>query len=808
MLYAIALLLPLWFIPLPIEIEFGREMTFGALIALGVIFWLLGILKEGKLHFIRSPLLYAGLLLLLVWGASTVFALEPFVSLMFADPIGEKFSTLLLGFFLFLLASNMRKSREGTGIFIFLLIVSGTLTGLVSAAQLFSGISLYGKIFSFAGSIEFNPVGTIYGLAIFYTLLLATVIGLLISHAHAWKGWVNATLLVSALVFAVNLLLVNYQVSWIILLGSMIVLFALVFRQHQSVFGFESASIATGDEATGKKLGWRYWATLSILVFSIVMILMPGRIYKKVNLRPEVTPAFGATLGITQSVFKEGIKSTLIGSGPGLFGLDWVKYKDPSLNKTIFWDVRFNQGSSWVTTIPSTVGILGTLAFLLFIFLALFIFLRQFLAEQNQETVYSSGLFLGFTASVIAAFLYPVNLTFLLYFFAVLGVLSSTLVSTKSEGAVSRTLGVYEENYTFKSPWALFLSSLAIIFLVSIGIAILYFDINRFRSSYKYQEGSVALQHGGVSEAVAALEKTAELDSRNFRSFSNLVLVRMEKIRSLIQKASVGEHVEQDFQAQVQIAIQNSQRAVTLFPSEPSLWRTQGSLYELIVPYIQGSERQAVSSYKKAADLDPLNPSIWVDLGRTGLLYAEKIRVFSTQGTVDKKQSEQAYIGTLKEARAALERAIQLKSDLAGAHFLLAQVATKEGNPQAAIQSAENAKLSAPFDIGIAFQLGMLHYQANDLTRAEQEFLRAIGLNSNYSNARYFLGLIYDRKGEKGRAISEFQIVQSLNPGNEEVKRILANLRAGKPALASIVPPASPPEKRKTTPVEEKESKR
>ena len=116
----------------------------------------------------------------------------------------------------------------------------------------------------------------------------------------------------------------------------------------------------------------------------------------------------------------------------------------------------------------------------------------------------------------------------------------------------------------------------------------------------------------------------------------------------------------------------------------------------------------------------------------------------------------------------------------------------------------EQARQAAPLDIGIAFQLGLLYYQTNDLANAQGEFLRAVSINENYSNARYFLGLIYDRRGEREKAIQEFERIQVFNPDNEEVKKILANLRAGKRALTGIAPP--PPEDRTEPPVEQKGS--
>jgi tetratricopeptide (TPR) repeat protein len=76
-------------------------------------------------------------------------------------------------------------------------------------------------------------------------------------------------------------------------------------------------------------------------------------------------------------------------------------------------------------------------------------------------------------------------------------------------------------------------------------------------------------------------------------------------------------------------------------------------------------------------------------------------------------------------------------------------------------------------------------------------------MNPQYSNARYFLGLIYSRAKSTDAAIAQFEEIMKLNPDNQEVKKILDNLRMGKPALDGIAPPATPPEQRNQPPISE-----
>ena len=60
-------------------------------------------------------------------------------------------------------------------------------------------------------------------------------------------------------------------------------------------------------------------------------------------------------------------------------------------------------------------------------------------------------------------------------------------------------------------------------------------------------------------------------------------------------------------------------------------------------------------------------------------------------------------------------------------------------------------------------------------------------------------------KGEKEKAILQFQKIAELNPGNQEVALIIQNIQKGKAALSGIVPPSPAPEKRKEPPVKDAE---
>lgn len=807
LLYIVAGMLPLWFVPWPAGVEGGREVSFAVIILLATVFWLFSVLSTGEIRFQLSPVLYASGLFLVVLCISAFLSSAPTVSIWFADSIGEKVFTILLGFLLMVLIGSLFH-KEDVKRFVFVFLTAGAVSALINLLQVSFDISIYRYISSFAAGQFFNVIGTQNSLAIFYVLGLAIALGILTTEENRkWEEgvkrekreegdgrWLRRGIWLAVILFLTNILFINFRTAWIVLLGVSVFL-----------FGFISKNAEERDDS--RRLDWRGWTIMGFLTISAVMILARVSLAPQLNLPAEVSPSTRATLDIGAKVFKEGPRAIFFGSGPGTFGIDWGKYKDSSINQTVFWGFRFSQGSSWATTMIPTTGILGFGSFLLFVFSGLYLFLKQIFIPRQDEPL-TMALLLGYIALLISAFLYSASLFMVLALFAMAGILSSVLSREHADGGEKmKDIWVAEDKrIKFTSPWAVFLSSLSIIFVIALVVTGLYMEAGKIRAAFAFQGGLNGLNSGKIDEATAEFEKTTMLDENNFRNYQLLVQVRMEKIKDLMARSLRGENVQQEFQGVMTTAIQNAQTAIQLNPVEPLVWRVQGSLYELIIPLVNGSERFAFDSYKKAAELEPANPVIWVELGRAGLTSTDKLLAVGNQASgKDKEQINQLRASVLKEVEQAFQKAVALKSDYAPAHFLLAQTALRQGNAQEAIRNVENAKLSAPFDIGIAFQLGLLYYQNNDLNRARTEFERAISINNNYSNARYFLGLVYDRQGNQTKAVEQFKKVLELNPDNPEVQKILGNLENSRDALAGIAPPGTPPEKRNTAPVEEKD---
>ena len=79
-----------------------------------------------------------------------------------------------------------------------------------------------------------------------------------------------------------------------------------------------------------------------------------------------------------------------------------------------------------------------------------------------------------------------------------------------------------------------------------------------------------------------------------------------------------------------------------------------------------------------------------------------------------------------------------------------------------------------------------------------------MAIESDYANAKYFLGLSLARLGKTTDAIAQFENLSSINPDNKEITDILSSLEQGKPIFADTAPAVPPPQTRPSLPVKEK----
>ena len=743
-LYAVVFLLPLWFLPLTQNVlVYQKQALLVLLVFVGLVAWLAKVVNQGEIR-LRISFLYIPVsILLLGIGISTLLSRWTFASFWgWPLNLSDNFLTVaVFALFSFLIFQVIEDPKHLFRLLLILLVSSG-LAVLYTLLQTYQ---LYILPFDFAKSATFNTLGSINGVAIFSAVLLplALVLAFAVKMLLRWVLWA-----VTAVLF-VALVLLNFQTAWVVLTAGLLVLlaFGMWNMRKKAEFGWVSLPMAL---------------IIVAVFFMVFQVALPGA---PRNLPLEVSLSQGATWDVAKSTLKE---RALFGGGPGTFVLEYAQYRPAELNQNVFFGTRFASGASEVLNWLVTKGAVGLLLLLALFGTIKVMGTRALLRFEKDNFVWMLGLgtFASLVALIVSTFLYPSS--FMLWF------LFWTLLGAFALAGARKVLHFSVATYPFLALG----SSFAFLIILIFGLGLLFIGGQKYVAEAQYLGGARASQTGDLDGAISKILSAASLNPAvdlYWRDLSQLYLTQVNQI------AANPELSQEERQQQTQVAVSNSvaaaRAATQVAPANVANWNVQGFVYRSLIG-IQGAEALAQEAYLKAAELEPTSPFPWTELARSKVVQAQALALGEAETTRTK---------VLEEALEHLKKALELKDDYAPAHFLTAVVYDQQGRSDEAVAKLEETKLIAmPNDIGLAFQLGVLYWQRKELDKAQEELTRAIVINPDYSNARYILGLVYDAKGNNSAAKLEFSEVERLNPGNAEVKKILANLEQGLPALEGI----------------------
>ncbi|MEK7198225.1 MAG: hypothetical protein AAB648_02050, partial [Patescibacteria group bacterium] len=790
-----AALTPIFFLPftsLPVAVH--KEIFVFTLILISFFAILGSILLEGRIRYPGHWLMTSLIFLVLVWGASAFFSVNQIGSLIGAWGAPDSFMAILL-FVLLSLSIVMTLDRRDIAISLLVFLASLAILGIFELLQL-------AKIFilplDITKNVNFNPIGSVNDLGVLLAFGLVIASGLMSSNDIT--KILKRLLGVVAIIFLLNIIIIDFWAIWAGLAFAMIFMICFLSAGLKSELGTRNLELspssndqALSSEYSGLQLAYfqKAWLPSAILLLSLIFLFIPSPIVRFIQTPAEVSPSFRATLDTGIANLKAG--HYLVGSGPNTFSYAFNLYKPVGINQTIFWQTVFTRGASAVTSWLSTVGILGVSAILFLIFAVVFTgiigtSLRN--ASRGFMNVASQAIFVGITYLFIMWFLYGVNFTIMAFAFWGIGLfLAASLFFIKETnvGSSVSNKSVFKEFLIFTSPQKTFLFSLLIVgIMVSMAVGV-YFEVNRYVAEV-YFGASVVASGGGDNEATLSnLLKATEFWKYDERYFQNLAQATFFQLNALLSDKNISQaNLMAQFQNITTNSIAFAQKAGSLNPQNPFNVALLGNIYENLISFTGGASDFALSSYGKAVSLDPKNPVHYLALGRVYIARAN---------LAIKSNAQEDVSANLEHAVSNLLKAIELKQDYAPVRFLLVQIYDRQGKLPEAVKRAEELVILNNVDVGALFQLGFLYYKVGRYDDSKVVFERTVELSSNYSNARYFLGLIYDRTTEdRNKAIEEFRKIAELNPDNAEVKQILANLKAGKAALFGITPPAPAPQ--------------
>lgn len=795
---------PLFFLPwTPEQFEFNKH----ALVVLGsavlVLLWFAELYRRREVVVSSSRIHLFALLAFLAAMPAAFFSLNRFESIIgFGVTAHAALITLgaFLGFYV-VASSTLTLTRALLVLKVFL---ASAFLAVGIAVLSFSG-ALARLLAPFAVSVGqgFTTVGALSSFQLFLAAALVVSLGV----AALWRGrWQT----ISTVLFAVSFL-------FGIFVFSRAIWFSLLLAAGVMVgFFFFSSRLRLAVPLRGLLLSAFLFAIA--LVFVFLPPQLPG-----FTLPIEVSPSFPLSLEITKSVFAENLFS---GVGQGQWRQAFAQHFPEALNQTPFWNTRFLFASSRLATLPAETGVLGAFFFgllLLAVFATGISRIRRASSASDTAGSELAVLFpalMGWLVVVAGSFFVATGMTneFLFWFFTALiaAVLipsvtkEHTVHATETVGAVTQGGSVEERlegrvEHTDESRASAWMFSFdarapigqALLFLLVIAtvgvVALSAFITQRYLAGVSFARGVAQFNRGDTQAGLERLDAATRFESSNELYHR----VAAEASLQLLLQESAKEGADpQRLEVLASRAITAANQTTQLAPHDARAWAQRARVLSGLLPFLGQDQRateEFVASWQNAHERDPKNPFYLTELGGAYLLVAQ--RAFPAgQGGEQEDQRKQLFA----QAEQALRDALALKEDYAPAHFQLAALARTRGDTQSAIAQLESAVDAVPDDPGLWFQLGVLYFLEEDSDNAKRVFERAVSLNTEYANARYYLGLLYDRAGARDQAIEQFAWLQEHNPEQEFLSRILENLRAGQPATAGFAPGevpgvASPP---------------
>jgi len=770
LIYILVFLFPLWFLPVTVNaIEFNKQILLVFLVVIALILWLIKILNQGEVGWKAGIINIIFGIFIVVYVLATIFSLRPYNSLVgWSTHVSGGLVNVLCFFALYLLIVNNIRGLKDVFKLVLLLLFSGGLVCLIGFIQIWGGFMFP---WDFTKLNAFNTVGTVNSLGVFAAAILTLVTALLFVVKRVE---LKVFLLLLGLLSFLLVMSLNFWVLWLVLAVGMVLVL---------VFGL-MRMVSLGEGIT--------WITLPIVFLAVALIFL---FFKPVlPLRPNLPTEVGLSYKGGLEIVKQAVKERpILGNGPENFVINYAKFKPPVINKTLFWNVRFVNPPSEIYTLISDTGILGVISFLALVIAFCFFAIKHLIkttgnGENLLKRFLEVGIFSAWFSLLVGLVIYPQNLTLMFAFYFLLAVFL-----TESSVLKDKVFNLR------KSQGVLLAASFSFVLVIVIMVGFIYIQGTRFIAELNYKRGTDLVQkEGKIDEGINKLIKATVINPYEDRTYSSLSQLFLLKLNQDTRAEGIDARQKANLiQVDAINAINSAVRATTLAPMDAANWLVRGQVYKQVLSLVNGADQWAEDSFEKCVQLEPLNPFIYTEWGR---LYRDKATLLAQQGTKDK--NAQASINqNLELALEKFNKAIEIKADYAPAHFESAVVFERQGKLAEAIKKMEINRQLLPRDSGIAFQLGVLYYRAGKYTEAKGEFIRAVVLDDNFSNARYFLGLLYDREGDKESAIDNFERIAQLNPENQQVKQILANLRAGLPALGSAE--AGPPKQPAEIPIEE-----
>ncbi len=789
-LYGTALLVPLFFTGASVDaIELPKQTLLFFLAGIALIAWIARAvalktftLQRGWFHIVTT-------IAVLGYGLMSLFSVDRYLSMV--GVLGQMpwaFSTLFALYALYVVVVNRVRTIGQVYDLLLSFLVSSFVIGVYGLLQLKGWFILPSAL---TKANTFSTVGSIFSLSIYMVAPLVAAAGLAFHGCRhnacvlgSKKLWglaarilVWATMGVSLLV----LLLTDFWVAWV----------ALIF-----------GTILTVSIGLVRNLKARHPAKFivpALLVFiavGAVCLQNPGVFFGanpapkwfqnpvKLSLPAEVSPAPYASWVIAKQTLND---KPLLGSGPGTWIYDYAKYRNPNVNTSPFWNVRFDRGYSQFLTLIATTGILGIAMWLLWLVAALMRSAAHLFREKDDDAWYAYvAVFTAWATFTFTTFLYNFNVAHLTAWFLLLGLMGAMTSGPAWVMDEKRNKNLFEMLVT------------AFVLVTIACMAGFWLAGQRFAADVVFSSGVKAFQEGrSVDEVIGSLGRAHRLNPNIDMYARNLSQAHLIKAAQLIQRQPTQEE-SAIVQSEIKSSVEAALAASSTNSGNVDNFSNLAVIYQSIASFTRGADEFAIANYNDALKREPNNP---VFLGEIGKLYLLRSDAFRTQmSSQDKavaaaaKKDMESSLATAKEV---LERTRGVKSDYLPARYYLGIVYERQNMLKDAIIELADVYRANQQDIGVAFELSILLYRDNqkDLSLAVME--EVVNRDAGNVNAKWYLAAMYEERNRLDEALVLLNDLATRFPDNEAVQQRLQMVQtaktAGKKPVVELPEPVAEP---------------
>ncbi|MEK7104307.1 MAG: tetratricopeptide repeat protein, partial [Patescibacteria group bacterium] len=733
-IYLLVFLMPLFWLPFSLEAyDINKAYLLAFLAGIGILAWIgRMIFHNKKIIFKRTALDFFVLGYLAILILSAIFAKDK--TSVFLGFYGRFWPSILtsvslVGFY-FLITNNVVSDDEQTGSISLKKILSVFFASCFGAVaviylSLLNVWALLAKLLGFNLPVVmtnrfFNTVGSLQGLAIFLSFVLAMLLAYL-AFGEKNKGKTKQVFWY-ILAFAILglMAIINFQQAWFCLALALSIFLVLGFWKRMFKEDVQQLSLP-----------------ILFLLLAIVF-LFPNPLTKFLNQNGLIASLPKEAILPQQTSYQTAVnglsENSVLGSGVGGFHYSFAKFKPASFLTSQFWQVRFDRAGNNISEILATTGVLGALGFVTLFFMFFLISYLHIKAPNKEKTSDLQDpskripILIGLVALLIGQFFY--------YQTAVLGFSFWLVISL---GVVSWGKATKEKKFSFREFPEVGLLMSIVFWVMLLALAFLYFSLLRYyMADVSYRN---YLVEGGSD--ITKLEKSAKSNSFGPTYHIALASAYMQKLYAEAGKESPDKQIVTNIAA---LAIQEARKAVELGPNRVSVYEVSGVIYRDLQVVAQGALDWSVKSFESALALEPLNPVITTEIGKLKL------------------------VGNDKEgAKKYFEKAMSMKKDFVESGLQLALMDEAEGKTSDVLAKLEGLVKNAPFSTEARFQLARAYYNDNEFEKAALQAQQALILFPNHSNSLFLLGLTYEKMGEKALALQALEKVLELNPNNQQV---------------------------------------